>query len=104
MFLGDKTMEALIFIVIAAGLGALWYFNREKGFDANKDGKVNLDDVKPLVENTVKAVEETAKAEVEVVKAEVKKAATRARAGAKKAATRAKTAVKKKVPALKVAK
>ena len=104
-------MEALIFIVIAAGLGALWYFNREKGFDANKDGKVNLDDVKPVVENTVKAVEAAAVKAADVNKdgkvdvADAKVVAKKAAAGAKKAAGKAKTAVKKaKTPKLKVAK
>lgn len=56
----------LIFIVLIA---AILFFNRStKSLDINQDGKVDLDDAKKAVENTVAGVEET-----------VKKAAVRAK-------------------------
>lgn len=54
-------MEILLVGLLAvAVLAGIWYFNRNTGFDANKDGKVDLKDVKPVVENTVEAVKEAA--------------------------------------------
>ena len=53
-------MEILIGLLAVAVLGGIWYFNRNKGFDANQDGKVDLKDVKPVVENTVEAVKQAA--------------------------------------------
>jgi preprotein translocase subunit SecF len=111
MFLGDKTMEIIIALLVFAGLGAVWYYNRNTGFDKNKDGKVDFSDVKPVVENTVQAVVADVKKAADVNKdgavtaADVKVVAKRAAAGAKKAATKAKPAVKKpRTPKLKVAK
>ena len=104
-------MEIIIALLVLAGLGAIWYYNRNKGFDANNDGKVNVDDFKPVVTNTVQAVVADAKKAADVNKdgavnaADVKVVAKKAAAGAKKAATKAKTAVKKaRSPKLKVAK
>ena len=82
-------MEIIIAIVIAAG-AAIWYFNRDKGLDVNKDGKVDVKDLEVAVENTVEAVKE----EVKEAKAAVKKTATKAKATVKKAATKAKTTAK----------
>jgi hypothetical protein len=107
-------MEIFIGLFIIA-VGAFWYYNRDKGFDKNNDGKVDFSDVKPVVESTVQAVVADAKkvadvnkdGKVDVADAKVvaKKAATGAKRVAKKAATGAKTAVKKaRTPKLKVAK
>ena len=111
MFLGDKTMEIIIALLVLAGLGAVWYYNRNTGFDKNNDGKVDFSDVKPVVENTVQAAAADIKKAADVNKdgqvnaADVKVVAKKAAAGAKKAAGKAKTAVKKaRTPKLKVAK
>ncbi len=53
-------MEILIGLLAVLVIGGIWYFNRNKGFDANQDGKVDLKDVKPVVENTVAAAKEVA--------------------------------------------
>lgn len=82
-------MEIIIAIVIAAG-AAIWYFNRDKGLDVNKDGKVDVKDIEVAVENTVVAVKE----EVKEAKAAVKKTATKAKTTVKKAATKTKTTAK----------
>jgi hypothetical protein len=91
-------MEIVLALVAVVIVAALVYVNREaKNFDVNKDGKVDLDDVKSAVNNTVNAVKEVAdvnndgKVDAEDAKVVVEKAKT----GAKKAATKAKTAVKK---------
>lgn len=53
-------MELFLVVLFFGAVFALWFFNRKSGFDANKDGKVDVKDVKPLVENTVVAAKETA--------------------------------------------
>lgn len=74
-------MELFLVVLFFGAIFALWFFNREKGFDANKDGKVDVKDVKPLVENTVVAAKEAAdvnkdgKVNKEDAKEVVKKAA-----------------------------
>jgi hypothetical protein len=108
IFLGDKTMEIIIALLVLAGLGAIWYFNRDKGFDANKDGKVDFADAKPLVEETVKQVADVNK-DGQVNVADAKVVAEKVRAVAKKATPKAKpaakTAVKKaRTPKMKVVK
>lgn len=101
-------MEIIIALLVLAGLGAIWYFNRNKGFDANKDGKVDFADAKPLVEETVKQVADVNKdGKVDVADAKVvaEKVKTVAKKAAPKAKPAAKTAVKKaRTPKLKVAK
>jgi cytochrome c biogenesis factor len=77
-------MEIIIAIVVVA-IGAIWYFNRDKGLDVNSDGKVDIQDVKAAVENTVAVVKEEVKEEVAEVKAAVKKTATRAKTATKTA-------------------
>lgn len=84
-------VELIIAIVIVAGI-AIWYYNRDKGLDVNKDGKVDVQDAKVAVENTVAAVKEEVKEEVAEAKAEVKASVKKT---ASKAKTAAKTAVKK---------
>ena len=111
IFLGDKTMEIIIALLVLVGLGTVWYYNRNTGFDKNNDGKVDFSDVKPVVENTVQAVVADAQKAADVNKdgkvdvADAKVVAKKAATGAKKAAGKAKTAVKKaRTPKLKVAK
>lgn len=53
-------MELLLVVLFFGAIFALWFFNRKTGFDANNDGKVDVKDVKPVVENTVTAVKEVA--------------------------------------------
>jgi hypothetical protein len=101
-------MEIIIALLVLAGLGAIWYFNRDKGFDANKDGKVDFADAKPLVEETVKQVADVNK-DGQVNVADAKVVAEKVRAVAKKATPKAKpaakTAVKKaRTPKMKVVK
>ncbi len=101
-------MEIFIGLFIIA-LGAFWYYNRDKGFDKNNDGKVDFSDVKPIVETTAQAVTEVAKKAADVNKdgkvdvADAKEAVKKVRATAKKAAPKARTPAKK-TPKLKVAK
>lgn len=104
-------MEIIIALLVLAGLGAVWYYNRNTGFDKNNDGKVDFSDVKPVVENTVQAAAADVKKAADVNKdgkvdvADAKVVAKKAATGAKKAAGKAKDAVKKaKSPKLKVAK
>lgn len=118
MFLGEKTMDAFVVVLLAAVavLAAIWYFNRDqKSFDVNKDGKVDFNDANKAVENTVVGVKEVVTEAADVNKdgtvnaADVQVITKKAAAGAKKAAGKAKsaakTAVKKaKAPKLKVAK
>jgi len=102
-------MEIIIIVLVFAGLGLAWHYNKKKGFDANNDGKVDLADVKPIVETTAKAVTEVAKKAADVNKdgkvdvADAKEAVKKVRATAKKAAPKARTPAKK-TPKLKVAK
>jgi hypothetical protein len=83
-------MEIIIAIVVVA-VGAIWYFNRDKGLDVNSDGKVDVKDLEAAVENTVVAVKEEAKE----VTAAVKKTATKAKTTVKKAANKATTGAKR---------
>lgn len=53
-------MELLLGLAVAVALIALIYFNRRAhGLDINQDGKVNLDDAKTAVNNTVSGITET---------------------------------------------
>jgi hypothetical protein len=95
----------LIFVVLIA---AILFFNRSsKSLDINQDGKVDLNDAKAAVENTVAGVKATADVnkdgkvdagDVKAVATKVKAAANRGRKGPGQ--TSAKTPAKK--PAVKV--
>lgn len=94
-------MEIIIALLVLVGLGAIWYYNRNTGFDKNSDGKVDLSDVKPVLEETVKSVAVDVKKAADVNKdgkvdvADAKVVAKKAASGAKKAAGKAKAATKK---------
>jgi preprotein translocase subunit SecF len=94
-------MEYLILAAFIVIVGAVIYVNRSSGLDVNGDGKVDLDDAKEAVKNTVEAVKQTAdvnndgKVDLTDVKAAAKTVATKAKTTTKKAATKAKETVKK---------
>jgi len=68
-------MEIIIIALVILAVGAIWYFNRDKGLDVNADGKVDIEDAKAAVENTVEAVKETVEEKVKAKKpARAKKA------------------------------
>jgi hypothetical protein len=78
-------MEILIALIVIVALGAIIYTNREaRSLDINKDGKVDAEDVKAAVQNTVEAAKKTevvqkAKATVAKAKTAVKKSAVKAK-------------------------
>ena len=95
-------MEIVLALIALAVIGSLIYVNREaKGFDVNRDGKVDLADAKEAVENTVAAAKDLAdvnkdgvvdaadaKVIVEKAKTQVKKATSNPKTAAKKATSR----------------
>jgi predicted Holliday junction resolvase-like endonuclease len=95
-------MEIVLALIALVAVGAIIYANREvRSLDVNRDGKVDLDDAKAAITNTLATVKETAdvnkdgRIDVADVKAAVKKTAAKAQTAAKKTATKAKEAVKK---------
>ena len=112
-------MELLFAIGIIAAIAAAYFIWKNKIFDANKDGKVDKEDVKPIVEKVEEVVKEAAdvnndgKVNVEDVKTVAKKAKeTVKKVAAKKPATKtpaaktpaAKTPAKPRKPKISVAK
>jgi preprotein translocase subunit SecF len=91
-------MEIIIAIVIVA-VGAIWYFNRDKGLDVNSDGKVDVKDLEVAVENAVVAVKEVIDVNKDgaVDAKDVKAVATKAKATVRKTATKATTKAKETV-------
>lgn len=86
-------MEIIVILIAVVVLGAIWYANRNTGFDANNDGKVDLKDAAAAVKNTVavaKTVADTNK-DGKVDAKDAKAVASKATAAVKKAAVRAKT-------------
>ena len=80
-------MEFIIALVVIVAVGSLVYFNRSsKSLDINNDGKVDLEDAKTAVDNTVTGIT----AVVEESKATVKKAATKRSAAKKSTANKSK--------------
>jgi hypothetical protein len=80
-------MEILIALIVVVAIAAIIYTNREaRSLDVNKDGKVDAEDVKAAVQNTVEAVKKT-----EVVK-KAKATVAKAKTAVKKPAVKAKTA------------
>lgn len=56
------SVELVFGLIFGILIVAILFFNRNsKSLDVNKDGKVDLDDAKKAVENTVVGVEETVK-------------------------------------------
>lgn len=90
-------MEIIIALIAVVVLGAIWYVNRNTGFDANKDGKIDLKDAGVMLEQTAKEVAVVADVNKDgkVDSADVKVVAEKTKETVKKAATKAKTAVSK---------
>lgn len=92
------TFLVILGIVVVAVL-AIWYFNKDKGFDANKDGKVDLKDVKPLAQETFRTVQKSAdvnkdgKVNLADVKQEVKKVVKKAKTAKAKVTKKPKISV-----------
>lgn len=54
------SVELLFGLIVAVIVIAVIYFNNNgSGLDVNKDGKVDIDDAKKAVENTVEGVKKT---------------------------------------------
>lgn len=78
-------METIVIIVALVVIAAVIYYNRgSKGLDVNKDGKVDVQDVKVAV----KTAAVKAKADVGNAKLAVKKAAVKAKAAKAKKNTK----------------
>jgi hypothetical protein len=95
-------MEIVLALIAVVAVGAIIYANREaRSLDINKDGKVDLDDAKAAITNTLATVKETAdvnqdgRVDAADVKAAVKKTAVKTQNVAKKTVSKAKEAVKK---------
>jgi hypothetical protein len=95
-------MEIVLALIAVVAVGAIIYANREaRSLDVNKDGKVDLDDAKAAITNTLATVKETAdvnkdgRVDVADVKAAVKKTVVKTQNVAKKTVSKAKEAVKK---------
>lgn len=101
-------MEIIIALVAIAVLGAVFYFNRTtKNFDVNNDGKVDLNDAKAAVDNTVTGVTTAAdvnkdgKIDAEDAKVVVEKTKQATKRVATKAANKTKAAAKQVVEKVK---
>lgn len=53
-------MELIIAIIVVLGF-VIWFYNRKNGLDVNNDGKVDAEDAKEAVKNTVEAVKQDVK-------------------------------------------
>lgn len=79
-------METIVIIVALVIIAGIIYYNRSsKGLDVNKDGKINVQDVKVAV----KTAAVKAKADVGNAKLAVKKAAAKAKTTRKPRAPKA---------------
>jgi hypothetical protein len=91
-------MEIIIALIAVVVVGAIIYTNREaRSLDINKDGKVDLDDAKSAVINTVSAVSKPLDADNDgkIDAKDAKAVASKAKAVVKKTASKAKETVKK---------
>ncbi len=99
-------VEIIVVLIAVVIFAAIWYANKDTGFDANKDGKVDLKDAGVVLEQTAKVVVAEAEkaadlnkdgkvdsADAKVAVESVKKTATKA-----KAAVQAKTTRKPRAP------
>lgn len=87
-------MEIFLAVAVAVVIAALLFFKNSaaKGLevlDTNKDGKVDLADVKFAVDTAVKGVQQSADVAAVAVKATAKKTVAKAKAVVKKAAPKA---------------
>lgn len=87
-------VEVIVVLIAVVVFGAVWYTNRNTGFDANKDGKVDLKDAGVLLEQTAKTVVAEVKEEVQKV-ADVNKDGKVDKEDAKVVKEKVKTAAKK---------
>lgn len=92
-------MEIILALIAIVAVGTLIYVNREaRSLDINRDGKVDIDDAKAAVTNTLAAAKTVAdvnkdgKVSVADVKAAVKKPAAKKKPAVKKADAPKKTA------------
>lgn len=95
-------MEIVLALIALVVVGVIIYANREaRSLDVNKDGKVDLEDAKTAVANTLTVVATAAdvnkdgKVDVADVKAAVKKTAAKTQTAANKTVAKAKDAAKK---------
>jgi len=84
------SIELLIGILVVVAIALIYAVNKDKGVDVNNDGKVDLEDAKAAIENTVEAVKEEVTETVE----EVKEVVAEKKAKVKKAVTKAKKTTK----------
>jgi len=100
------SIELLVVLGVVLGGIAVWYFNKgAKSTDLNNDGKTDFNDLVAAVDNTVVGFKATADVNKDgkVDVADVKVVAKKAKAGAKKAATNAKAATAKTAATVKAA-
>ena len=83
-------MEIIIGLIVVAIIGLMIYSNQQvRNLDANKDGKVDLEDAKTVVKNTVETAKKIAdvnkdgKVNAKDAKAAVQKTKTAAKRGRK---------------------
>jgi len=93
----------LLLALVAVG-AFIWWVNRDNKLDSNDDGKVDTVEAKAALDTAILAASKVldANKDGKVNVADVKEAGKKVKAGAKKAAGKAKAAVKK--PKLKVTK
>lgn len=78
-------MELIILLVAVTAIAALIYYNRTaRSLDVNNDGKIDLEDAKTAVDNTVTGVTVTVEKAAVQAKAAVKKPAAKKPARSKK--------------------
>lgn len=54
------SLELIVVLIVSVIVFSLIYFNRSSsGLDVNQDGKVDIDDAKKAVENTVEGIKKT---------------------------------------------
>lgn len=93
-------MEIALALIALVAIGAIIYVNREaRSLDINNDGKVDLEDAKAAVTNTLSAAKDVADVNKDgkVDAADAKQAAAKVKDTAKKAVAKKRQFVKKAV-------